>query len=476
MKFIKTTAPALMILGLATQASAQETEATVDAYAAGYKAAFTCSALFNGGKSLPDITTEELSGIYDLVQKKVSALPNAQINVRERKVSVKYSDEMPPRISRWRPHLGCVQLPVGADDSIFASIPALSESFDAPDAKNDDGAPWSKIAEIDAPTENLAFNKVIDGAFQRGAYGSHARTTAILIATKNEIIAEHYLEGFTPTTSQRTWSVAKSIAASVIGAAVHQGMIDVKAPANLPEWSRKGDPRGKITLENLLHMASGLDSNRAGNRTDRLYIGGGLVTDTATRTAVEVQPGKRWKYANNDTLLAIRSLRAAIGDDAKYLSFPFTDLLYKIGMTHTKLETDWAGNFILSSQVWTTSRDMARLGLLHMNDGVWNGERILPEGWAKYVATPAPSQPTPRADGAPSRGYGAQWWLYNNFPGIPSDTYAALGNRGQFLLVIPSRDLIIVRRGHDMAGGQGFQMQKFAADLLAAMDGTEMPK
>ena len=457
-------------VGAAAPSVADETAATVDAYAAGYKAAFTCSALFNAGKSLANIRTQELAGIYDLVQERVVQLPNPQISARDKRVTVKFSDDLPPRIAQWRPHLGCVQLPVGADIDAAQYVPTLPDSIAAPDARTDDGAPWANRAEIDAPTGNAAYNKVIDRAFTRGGYGSHARTTALLVATRDEILTEHYLDSFTPTTSQRTWSVAKSIAASVIGVAVQEGMIDVKAPAGLPEWSRPADPRRNITLENLLHMASGLDSNRAGNRTDRLYIGGGLVTDTATRTSLEAKPGARWKYANNDTLLAVRALRAAMNDDEKYLSFPFTDLLYKIGMTHTKLETDWEGNFVLSSQVWTTARDMARLGLLYLNDGVWNGERILPEGWTQYVATPAPSQPPARGDGAPTRGYGAQWWLYKDFPGIPSDAYAALGNRGQILMIIPSRGLIIVRRGHDMAGGPGFQIQDFARDLLAAMD------
>jgi CubicO group peptidase (beta-lactamase class C family) len=222
-------------------------------------------------------------------------------------------------------------------------------------------------------------------------------------------------------------------------------------------------------LENLLQMASGLDSNRAGNRTDRLYIGGGLVTETSTAGSLEAIPGSRWKYANNDTLLAIRHLRAALNDDQKYLAYPFNALLHKIGMTHTFPETDWDGNFVMSSQVWTTSRDLLRLGLLHLNDGVWNGERILPEGWAKYVATPAASQPAKAGNGTPSRGYGAQWWLFQDFPGIPADTYAALGNRGQILMIIPSLDLLIVRRGYDMAGGQGFQIQDFAKDVVAAL-------
>ncbi len=466
--FARTIGTAVSLLALNTAVSGQEDEATVAAYAAGYKAAFTCSAVFNAGKKQSAIDEHEFTGIYDLVQEQVTRL-TAEIDTEAKRVSVSYSETMPPRISQWRPHLGCVQLPVGTSEYSFSDLPQTT-GVNQIDASSDDGAPWTKRNAVNAKTGNTQLDEAIRRAFVRGEYGANARTTAILIASPQQVIAENYINGFTPTTSQRTWSVAKSIAASVVGAAVQQGMVDVKKTAIMPEWSRPLDPRSTITLENLLHMASGLDSNRAGNRTDRLYLGGGLVTDTSSRNALEAIPGTRWKYANNDTLLAIRHLRAAMDDDAAYLDFPFTSLLHKIGMTHTYLETDWEGNFILSSQVWTTSRDLARLGLLHLNDGVWNGERIFPAGWAQYVATPAPAQPQKRPDGNPTVGYGAQWWLYRDFPELPADTYAARGNRGQILMIIPSKNLVLVRRGYDIAGGPGFQMHEFAADVLKSME------
>lgn len=461
------TGAAIVALSFTSTTQAQETQATVDAYAAGYKAAFTCSAVFNAGKNRAAIDEHEFTGIYALVQDRVKEL-TAEIDTDTKRVSVAYSDSMPPRIAQWRPNLGCVQLPVGSDSYEIADLPQ-AEGLPATNANQDDGAPWQTRRAVNESTGNAALDDIIQRAFIRGEYGANARTSAILIATADEIIAENYIDGFTPTTSQRTWSVAKSIGASVVGAAVQDGIVDVKASASMPEWSRPLDPRALITLENLLHMASGLDSNRAGNRTDRLYIGGGLVTDTASRNALEAVPGSRWKYANNDTLLAVRHLRAAINDDQTYLAYPYKALLHKIGMTHTYLETDWEGNFILSSQVWTTSRDLARLGLLHLNDGVWGGEQILPKGWANYVAAPAPAQPPQRTDGRPTVGYGAQWWLYQDFPGLPADTYAARGNRGQILMIIPSKGLVLVRRGYDIAGGPGFQMHDYAADVLKAL-------
>lgn len=460
-----TTIVALQVISFSN--AAQETEATIKAYAAGYKAAFTCSATFNAGKTLQQIKDHELSGIYPLVADHVNTLPEAIIDRDNKRVSVSYADNMPPRVSQWREHLGCVQLPVGATvKSALKHLPAVE--LQAP-ARNDN-APWQTLNPTNTPSGNAKLDAVVKAAFKgdtfNSTYGENAFTTAVLIATPDTIITEQYIDGYTHKTSQRTWSVAKSVAATVIGAAVEQDIIDVKAPAPIIEWQSAGDPRGDITLENLLQMASGLDSNRAGNRTDRLYIGGGRVQDTSSRTAVEATPGIRWKYANNDTLLAMRALRGAMNNDQAYLEFPFKSVLHKIGMLDTKPETDWGGDFILSSQVWTTSRDMARLGILYLNNGVWNGERILPENWTEYVSASAPAQPL--NENTP--GYGAQFWLYNErFPELPNDAFAARGNRGQHIMIIPSKNLVIVRRGYDPAKPGGFQLHTFTKDVLDAL-------
>jgi CubicO group peptidase (beta-lactamase class C family) len=138
-------------------------------------------------------------------------------------------------------------------------------------------------------------------------------------------------------------------------------------------------------------------------------------------------------------------------------------------MLHTTAETDWGGTYILSSQVWTTARDLARFGLLLLNDGIWSGTRILPEGWVDYMRTPAPVQPPPaRADGRPLPGYGAQTWLFGMRHGLPEGTFGAMGNRGQFIIVVPSAKLVIVRRGWDPETGP-FSIERFAAAVLEAL-------
>src|SRR5262249_55143999 len=152
----------------------------------------------------------------------------------------------------------------------------------------------------------------------------------------------------------------------------------------------------------------GLEAGASGNRTDDIYFGGGGVVDHALTHELVAAPNTRWFYANNDTMAQSYLLRARLKNDRKYLAYPYEKLFWRIGMNHTTAETDWDGTFILSSQVWTTARDLARFGMLLANDGVWNEQRILPEGWVKLMGTPAPVQPPEkRRDGSLQPGYGA---------------------------------------------------------------------
>jgi CubicO group peptidase (beta-lactamase class C family) len=444
----------------ATQAAAEDFSRDARVLAAGYKAAFTCSGLFNGARSLESIAAGELARIYPDYRPVLAALPDASIDREAKTVAVSFAADMPPRIAHWRPHLGCTQLPPGAAVETTALLPRLDGLAKLPPPSS---APWP-AGEGDARDRTPALlAEVLAGAFDGATYGEGTATTAVLVVQGGRIVAERYAEGFDARTPQRTWSVAKSMTATIIGAAVQQGLVDVDAPAPVPEWSSPGDPRGRITLENLLHMTSGLDSGIAGHRTDRIYFGGGLVADNASSKSLEATPGSRWKYANIDTLNALRALRAAMGDDEAFLRFPFEYVLHPLGMRRTFLETDWNGDFIGSSQVWTTARDLARIGLLHLRDGVWEGKRILPEGWVTYVRTPGPAQP------GGASPYGAQWWLSANDALLPNDAFTALGSRGQAMVIVPSADIIVVRRGLDDVGGTAFAASRFAADILAAL-------
>jgi len=465
-------------------ANAQPADPANLSLVAGYKAAFTCSAHFNAGRSVEEITGDELHRILPTFGEAMPSMPDAVIDEENKRVSVTYAEGFPPRIAQWRPFLGCVQLPTGADESIEKYLPLvdLSRKRGAIDSVEPvysfaNRLSWPIRSLLDLPvasvkSDNEKLNKIITASFDKRTYGVGTETTAVLVAKNGVVIAEQYREGFDAFTPQRTWSVAKSIAATVIGAAVHDGLIDVDEPAALDAWSSPGDPRAAIKVSDLMHMASGLDNGPAGNRTDDIYFGGGRVIDHAVTRRQIVEPGTRWYYANNDTMLMMRALHERIGNDRKYLEYPFKKVLHPLGMDHTFLETDWNGDFIMSSQVWTTARDLARIGQLYLNDGMWGDKRILPEGWAGFVATPAADEPGPRANGDPSPGYGAQFWLYGESFGLPTGSYAARGNRGQYLMIIPERNVLIIRRGYDsnLPGGGRFDLAKFSSDILAALE------
>lgn len=439
---------------LANGATAAE-DAHVRALAAGYKAAFLCSGVFNAGRPEAEIAADDLEGIYPDYQALVRTLPSV-VDRQAKTVSVAFDPKLPPRVAAWRPNLGCAQLPVGADPEAAAKLPRLDVQPPPLTRAN-----WPDGDEKATARTPKALEPLLAQAFDPGAYGG--KTTAVLVVKDGKIVGERYRPGYDLHTPQRTWSAAKSLTATVVGRAAHLGRVKVDASAAIPEWRAPGDPRAAITLAQLLHMGSGLWTDGPGNRTDEVYVGGGLVTEWATRMPLEVAPDSRFRYANNDTLLAARSVRAALGDGPDALAFPFTELLWKIGMRHTTPETDWQGNYILSSQVWTTARDLARLGLLYQNDGVWNGERLLPAGWSKFVATPGPAQPEK------GPGYGAFFWLYGPAQGLPEGTYGMNGNRGQYVFIVPSKKVLIVRRGFDSAAAR-FDEVKFARDVLAALE------
>jgi CubicO group peptidase (beta-lactamase class C family) len=448
---------AVPVVGLA------EEDPHARALAAGYKAAFVCSGVFNAGQTPEQIAADDLEGIYAQYQALVRSLPAPQVDRAKRMVSVAFDEKLPPRISAWRPGLGCTQLPIGAGPEMAATLPQLTAVRPSGDL---DMRAWpdGDVGAAATKKPSAALSQIVAKLFDSQSYGAATKTTAIIVIKDGKILAERYREGYDLHTPQRTWSAAKSITATVVGRAVQLGLLKVEAPANIPEWKHPGDPRAAITLATLMHMNSGLWTDGPGNRTDEVYLGGGLVTQWATAMPLEAAPGSRFRYANNDPLLVARSVRATLGDGQAAIDFPFTELFWRIGMFHTTPETDWQGNYVLSSQVWTTARDLARLALLYLNNGVWNGERLLPEGWSKFVATPGAAQPPQGA------GYGAFFWLYGPEQGLPEGAYLMNGNRGQYIFIVPSKKVVIVRRGFDPANGGILDIARYGRDILAALD------
>ena len=441
---------------LAAQSQQEKLQARYDrALAAGYKALFLCSAIGNaervGATRLPESVEEwELTGIQPPLDGIIGELPYEIVRMAGRDldyVSVDWADDMPPRIADRSATAGCSLEPIGKPaSSAFLPVPvSVPRSIYAENS--------IRLAPLVPPPAIM--EPVFAGAWS-GEYGEGTRTTAVVVRRADAIVSERYEPDFEILVPQRTWSVAKSIAATLVGVAVHRGEADVAASAGLGVYPT--DPRRAITIDHLLRMASGRYSDTPGNRTDPLYFGGSFVEETASHWPLIAQPGTVFRYANNDTLMAIRAIKESLE------SIPQTAFFDRLGMPSTVVEKDWTDDYILSSQVWSSARDLAALGQLYLDDGVLpSGERVLPEGWGDYVSSPSGPQP----DGP--FGYGAGFWLLNNSEGVPPDTFAAMGNRGQYVVIVPSRDVVIVRRGEDPAGTR-FEIAAFARDVLAALE------
>ena len=295
-------------------------------------------------------------------------------------------------------------------------------------------------------------SKAVAAALDWAMEQDEQNTRAFVIAYRGKIIGERYAPGWTKDTPQISWSQGKSITATLIGILIQRGLLKLDQPAPIKEWQGADDPRREIRIRDLLQMSSGLDFTNlsfkgsqtliAKNEHMRVYFDSLNVLEHAVNQPLKVPPGTRWSYLNSDPLSLgkiIRDTVKAQGED--YLTFPQRALFDRIGVRSPVLETDAWGNFILSGYDYVSARDWIRFGLLYLNDGVWQGERILPEGWTKFVSTPAPADA--------KEHYGGMFWL--NLPHrmdlVPKDTYWAAGFMGQVTMVIPSRDLVVVRMG-----------------------------
>lgn len=426
---------------------------------AGYRALFTCSAHFIAHRSLEDIKKIELVDVEGL------GYPDPVIDRQRRLVSAADVSGNIVRLAAFRDSMGCTLLPPHWKQSEVANLPYVT--FPVPPDVSMVPFPDGDLVNLPPDGVDTDFPHLltpIKRAFDGASYGNSSGvvTTSVLIAINGRLIAERYLPGFGIHSGYRTWSTAKSISAALIGIAQRKRILNVDDPVDIPEWADPHDPRRAINYKHLLWMSSGLFSG--GSNTNAIYFGGQDVISAATTTPLEAQPGKRWKYANNDTLLLLRALRHRLGNDADYLRFPYGELLHPLGMYHTRMEIDHLGNFVGSSQIYTTARDLLRFGLFLANDGEWDGRRILPRGWMQFSTTPAPARP-PRPD---QWGYGAQFWLLDQMPGVPKGTYTTAGRKGQYVTVVPGHDLVIVRTGVD-PNGTRFLQHALVADVVAAL-------
>ncbi len=422
--------------------------------AAATRAIALCSGLWDGNQSLEDID------LYSPLHPFYAEQFTTEINQEARYVAIGYDSALPPRYVIWRPVLGCSQLPVGATLESKSLLPQVAADFRAP---NLDAQAWP-MGDRDArgvlpAATQQALDELVGAGFDGNTYGG--TSWGIIVVKNGKIVAEEYALGFDQHKAAQTHSAAKSFASTLIGIATADYGIDIRAEGILEAWSREEDPRFNITIEHLLRMSSGLYGEGNGSPQADIYSNGTTVAGRAASNFLHTLPGERFLYNPPDTMLFLRALREHIGNDAEYWEFPFRELFWKIGMTRTTPSSDWNGDFLMSGQTYSTARDFARFGLLYLNRGNWLGEQLFPAEWADYVATPGPAQP------AAGAGYGAQFWLYGGMNGLPEDAYSPAGGQGNWSVIIPSEDLLVVRRGYD--GQSRFNITQFSADVVEVL-------
>lgn len=424
-----------------------------------------CSNVFFSGLD-PEFAAANTGGFSSPFDTRAT-VTDTVVDMENRSVSVTLPNGV-VRTAKMYGSQGCVTQPLGEDSVFFTPSTVVAN---LPDPAT---TPWpmgEMIPDTPLPPEIDAAGvaAAVDAAFA----DEEGLTAAFVVTYKGQLIGERYREGIDEHTPLESWSMGKSLSATLLGILIEQGEYDLWQPAPIPEWYESADdPRQSIRIADILRMSSGLrfrapqdpDFDPDVGYPDHLYVyTGPNAFEWAANKPQQWEPGTVGRYRNSDPVLTNYMVRLAVegrGDD--YHSFPQRALFDHIGIDGLHPEVDPHGNFLLQGYEFGTGRDWARLGNLYLQDGVWDGERILPEGYANFVSALAPAW---EADGREI--YGGLFWINGGggFP-IPTDAYYMAGAGGQSTIMIPSHDLVVVRLGHYSGSGPGGRALRNALEIL----------
>jgi CubicO group peptidase (beta-lactamase class C family) len=349
----------------------------------------------------------------------------------------------------YRKGLGCTLLAEAEESQVRAQRYKVHDGL----LVDQDTIPWpSGDLGAYSAAEDInreAIDEIVDEAFYEKDPENPINTHAVVVVYENKIIAEKYAVGFGRNSILMGWSISKSLTNALIGILVGQGKLSLDEPAPVDAW--RSDERKSITLNHLLQATSGLAWWESyfvpGADFHNMFIHSDDKAAYAMGRKLKHTPGEHLLYSSGTTNILSKIIRQTVGEE-KYHRFPYECLFSRIGMHHAIIEPDASGTFVASSYAFASARDWARLGLLYLNDGVWNGQRILPEGWVKYSTTPA---------SAAKRGeYGAQIWLNAGekgnpanvqYPGLANEAIVFDGFEDNSVVIIPSKKLVVVRMG-----------------------------
>jgi len=430
--------------------------------AAGY-ATIMCSGVFITGLD-PDFVAENI-GYFTAPYEMRSKVEKPVVDRANQSVSVKLPNGT-VRVARVMGSQGCVALPVGKTEPYFTPITvksALPPANTLPWPMGDlpSTRPWP------AGVDKAKVDAAVAVAFDAGM------TAAFVVTYKGQIIGERYGPGITMTTPLESWSMGKSLSGTILATLIQRGVYTLDQPAPVPEWQQPGDARAKIRIRDILNMSSGLriiapqdpDYDPNGPYPDHFYYY--TSTDNAFHYAAtrpqQWPPVTVGRYRNTDPVLTNYLTRMAVEKlGESYLEYPTRALFDKIGVRHAVMETDPYGNFLTHGYELLPARDWARIANLYLQDGVSNGERVLPVGWATFVSTLAPAWAADRR-----LIYGGLFWINGDstFP-APRTAYYMAGVGGQYVIIDPAHDLVIVRQGHYKGATPGTGALRNAVALL----------
>ncbi len=433
--------------------------------ATGYSAKLVCSLVYLAGRDPESIfdsyVRHEVAPAGDWV--------DVEFDLAQRVVSVDIFGIARAR-ALYRPGVGCTLLNGVAQAELEAQTKGIEPRSDV---RRSFDLPWPHGDAAVASAPPAAISAAIDRAFAEPDAIAR-QTLAVLVVHQGRLIAERYAPGTTQRTPMLSWSVAKSVIATLIGIAEARGLLELDAPAPVDAW--RGDARRAITLRDLLQMSSGLAFEEiygpGADATQMLFREQDMGAFAAAKPQLHM-PGDHWSYSSGTANLNARILKQAVGGSlANAWRFGREVLFDPVGMQSFVFEADTSGSFVGSSYAFATARDWARFAELHLRDGIWQGRRVLPEGWVEFVTTPVKA--------APKGEYGGHWWLNAGnpqspsdrmWPSLPRDVYAARGHSGQYLIVVPSAELVVVRLGHGLPNAR-HGVEALMEDLLEALAGV----
>jgi CubicO group peptidase (beta-lactamase class C family) len=429
----------------------------------GFSAQILCGGIFISGRGEADIRAHDLSGPgYALLR-----FFRPRVEHDEKRVTVSLFG-LASQTAIFRDGFGCTLLDGKTEHELRATVPRLPP---IPPSANAD-ALWPEGEQVDltpeAGVDAAALKAAIDATFTEDS-ARPSNTRALVVVHHGRIVAEHYAPGFDANMPLIGWSMTKAALNALIGLRVKDGNLAVTDKSLLPEWWRAGDARGEISIDDLLRMSSGLEFDESyddplADVVEMLFVAGDKAKFAASKPLVH-RPGTYWHYSSGTSIVLARVLRDSFASEEDYLRYPRERLFGPLGMRSAVLAPDAAGTLVASSFLYATARDFARLGLLFLQDGVWQGERLLPEDWIVYSRGPSRAL----RDGA----YGAQIWLrlpdsaHLGVPPMPEDAYYFLGHEEQIVAIVPSRDLVIVRLGLTQVRGAWDSALKLAPIVQA---------